>query len=136
MRKKAIAIYVLVFALFLNGCASVTKIPIEDRAQPVDGMANMVLYTEYPYTTHPVIVDGINRGTLTPSSPLYLQLEPGLHKIHTVTAGVVLDQPISFNFKANSTYYFKVEFQHKFWTTSLWIRPTEKVDSYLSNSKP
>lgn len=136
MRGKYIAIYVLIFALFVSGCASVKKIDIEDRAQPTDGTANMVIYTEYAYVKHQIIVDGINKGTLTPSSPLFLQLEPGLHNIHTVTPGSVIDHPITFNFKANSTYYFKLEYQHGFWAVSVWIRPTEKVNSYLSNSNP
>ena len=136
MRGKYIAIYVLIFALFLSGCATVKKIDIEDRAQPTNGMANMVIYSEYAYTTHPIIVDGHNKGTLTPSSPLFLQLEPGLHKIHTVTAGFVQDHPITFNFEANSTYYFKLEIQQGVFSPSVWIRPTEKVNSYLSNSNP
>ncbi len=135
MRGKDIAIYILIFALFVSGCATVKKIDIEDRGKPAEGMAHMVIYNEYKRSEFPLIVDGINKGTLTPSSPLFLQLKPGLHKIHTVTPGFVPDHQIAFNFKANSTYYFKIHVTYGF-LTSIWIQPTEKVDSYLSNSKP
>ncbi len=135
MRKISIALSVFLFALFLNGCASVTKIVIKDSVQPANGMAYMILYTEYEITA-PVIVDGVKKGTLTSSSPLYLQLEPGLHKIHTESPGLILDHPIAFNFKANSTNYFKIEMKQGFATFSIYIRPTEKVNSYLSNSNP
>ncbi|MCP4670181.1 MAG: hypothetical protein GY857_02635 [Desulfobacula sp.] len=136
MRGKYIAIYVFIVALLLSGCSSVKRIDIEDRAQPTDGTSNMVIYTEYAINEHEIIVDDMNKGTLTPSSPLFLQLEPGLHKIHTVTPGGIIDHPMTFNFKANSTHYFNIEWQQGFWVFSVWIRPTEKVNSYLSNSNP
>ena len=135
MKRKCTIVSVIIIALLLSGCTSVREVYIEDRVQPANGMANVVIYTRHPFLQHKVNVGNAIVGDLAICTPLFLQIEPGVHKMHTVTPGWVIDHPIDFDFKANLTYYFKVDLDNSGWGGHVRLLQTEKISSYPGRCK-
>ena len=132
-RMKTITMLCALVAILMLcfGCATTKVVSIENRPDPTNGKSNAVVYAPVVVPHFGFMVDGVDKGTVETWKPLYFQVDPGQHRLHTRTPiPMIIDRELMFDFKPNTTNYFKLEHKAGFWSGSNFVRPTGKIESF------
>lgn len=135
----------LITALLLSGCGTLTTIPIDSTLISKE-KATVIIYTEQDLAGHdmPLTIDKKIIGEIFSKSPMVIEVSPGVHQLYIGNWNFAFIRPITTaNFEAGKVYYFKVWTEFANLGVALiafkpenykHIDQVNKTDSYQRNS--